>query len=53
MKAIVAGILSGGLMKILTGSLADALITALLTGMAAYIGQQSIKWVHIKLKKKK
>lgn len=50
MKAIILGIATGSLMKIWTGNLGIAVVTALCTGVAAYVGQQIAKYIHKKLK---
>ena len=52
MKAIILGITTGGIVKILTGNIGMAILTALCTGSAAFIGQQVTKYVYYKIKKR-
>ena len=49
--ATLSGMVIGFVTNILTGSLGVALLTAFLTGGAAYIGQQVFKYFHNKIKK--
>lgn len=49
----IAGILTGTLCKILTGDIGTAILVAMATGSAAYIGQQITKWIHYKIKQRK
>jgi hypothetical protein len=55
-SVILMGITTGGIVKAITGNLYLAILTALCTGAAAYIGQQIMKYVHknyiIKIRKK-
>jgi hypothetical protein len=46
----LAGVLTGGAAKLMTGDIGAAILTALVTGAAAYIGQHVAKYIHKKIK---
>jgi hypothetical protein len=50
-KVVLSGIVTGGFTQILTGNLLTAVLVAIATGSAAYVGQQLTKFLHIKYKK--
>lgn len=49
----LAGMVLGYVTNLITGNIWVAVATAVMTGAAAYIGQQITKYAHTKLKKKK
>ena len=49
--ATIAGVVTGYIAEVLTGSFFIAILTAFCTGVVAYVGQQVAKQIHKKLRK--